>query len=319
MTYPAAPVAGAPGSAPAGPGTPRPSRTVRWAVGGVTAGLLALVAVVAVAVALGRAVSGAGGDCVFPPGAPAMFCEDEYLTEEAMATVVRVDSLGGSDAGFPDGESPPPLPFDLPGWTVDLTYTTVSGEDVRARDIMWPTTGEEPVEGATVRVAYDPDDPEYSVTSASALAAARATPSAADGERRRPSPAGPLWTAGGTAAAAVVALLLTVLWARRAPRPARPTYAGYQPYQPYQAWGYPTYQQPYQQPYPPQPGQPVPPYGTQPYHLYAPQSGHTYPPGQPGPAPQPPAPQSHPSGQPQPSQPSQEPPAPPPGGWASPG
>ncbi|MBI4942494.1 MAG: hypothetical protein HY830_17275, partial [Actinobacteria bacterium] len=265
------------------------------------------------------------------PGAPGIFCLDGDLTEEALAEVVRVvpfDSF--TDPADPQAEGPSDTSF--PAWYLDLDYTTVDGEDVRATDIPWPHGVAEPIEGGTVRIAYDPSDPGYAVGSAEALAAARARPATpVDGPA-----AGVLWTTGVAIVAGFALVVGTVVWARRAPRPERAAPAGWygSPY------GYPVgppgYPQPYGQPYPQPYGQPYPqsypapyaqPYG-QPYpQPYAqptyPQPAYpqpAYPPPGYAPQPQPPVqppPAPSPSEQPRPEQPRPE--QPPPNPWDLPG
>jgi hypothetical protein len=300
--------------------SPRPSRGARWGIGLSAAAVALFVAVVAGAVALGQAAGG-GGECVSDPGAPGIFCTDDSLTEEALADVLRVVVFDPSVEGTGGTSSDDPFALG-PGWYLDLEYTTVDGEQVRAIDIAWPRTVAEPVEGSTVRIAYDPADPEFSVGSAEALAAARA-PQAdeADGPA-----AALLWTAGLAATLAATLLGVTVLWARRAPRPERAAPVGWygSPYgypvappgyaQPYPQQPYP--QQPYPQAYPPQPyGQPYG-YPPQPYPQQYPQQPYPQPyPPQPYPQQYPPPAVARPTDAPAPEPAPQQSPPPRPPGW----
>lgn len=287
--------------------TPRPGRGARWGIGLSAAAVALFVGIVTGAVAVGQAVGG-GGDCVSDPGAPGIFCFDDDLTEEALAEVVRVVPFDSFEDPADPQADPADDPFtaSLPGWYLDLDYTTVDGEDVRATDIPWPRGVAEPIEGGTVRIAYDPSDPEFSVGSAQALAAARARPAAEDD-----GPAAALlWTTGVAVATAFALLGGTVVWARRAPRPERAAPVGWygSPYgYPVGPPGYaPAYPQPYAQPY----AQPYPQPYAQPYPQPYPQP--SYPPAAAPPAGYaPPVPSAVPP-------PPQQPPAPP-TSWDLPG
>lgn len=257
---------------------PRPSRGARWGIGLAVSGVLLLVGVVAGAVAIGQAAAG-GGPCVTEPGAPGLFCTDDQYSGRAVAYVLAAE---------PVRETPTAGSFDA-HWIVDLQFDTEAGEEVTAREVGWPYGAEVPLVGVQVGVAYDPVDPEFFVVSAKSLddAAARA---ASDGGAVSPAA---LWTTGAGFAAALAALLGTVVWARRAPRPERPV----------PAWSAPGYG------YLPgcgAPGYAYPPPG------YGPPPGHAYPP--PGYGPPPSGPPVAP-----PVAPPSAPPSAPPPGWDLPG
>jgi hypothetical protein len=262
-----------PGRVP-GPARGGLGRGARWALGLSVAGVLLLTAMTAGAVAAGQAVR--GRDCLVPAFETPFGCADGRLTAEATATVSWV---------YPGGA--------VIDTYVDLEYP-VAGETVSANDVLWPREAPQVRTGDTVRVAYDPDDPGFSVTSAAALAAKRTREAAGTGSAVAPAL---LWTSGLALLAACAALAGTVFWARRAPRPAPAAAPGW-----YAAPGY-------GHGYPPPYGYRPPPYGYPP---------PTYPP------PQPPAQQPAPPVWPRPPEappPAAPPPAAPPpaGPWNAPG
>ena len=298
---------------------PRPSRGARWGIGLGVSAVLLFVGIVAGAVAIGQAAA-SGGDCVTEPGAPGLFCPDSSYTGRASATVTS--SRPNTDPLFGDSA-------DAPGWFLDLVFATEDGERVQAYDVAWPQGDTTPGTGSFVLVAYDPSDPELSVASAVALDAAKnAAPPA-----RGASPAA-LWTTGAGFAAALAALLGTVVWARRAPRRERPAPVGWSApgyaYVPGHGYGAPGYAYPppgYGPPgYPPAGyAQPYPGYAQQyPPPTYAPTGYPAYPPpagppaAPPSAAPPDPGPPSAPPAGP-PAADAPPPPSAPPSGWNTPG
>jgi hypothetical protein len=275
----------------------RLGRGARWGIGLAVAGTLLLASIVAGAIAVGQAVG--GGECLVPPFEGPFGCIDDRLTAQANAQVRRVH------------------PPEFGDTYLDLEYTATGGDLIRADYVLWPPEGPEPVVGGTVQVSYDPADPEYAVTSSTALAAVRSRAAASPDRGARPAV---LWTAGLSFAASCATLIFVMFWAGRAPRREPPAAAGWS--------GVPGYGYAYPPPgygYPPPGyGQPAPGYG-QPAPGYGqPAPGYAYPApgyGQPAPGYGQPAPgYSYPPGHPVPQGHSQQPPpaTPPPTQWPAP-
>ena len=236
-------------------------------IGLLVTGVLGMAGVVLLMVATGLALGRAGAFDA-GPGPDAV---------RASATVLDVDNFG-------------------PYYSVDVQYPTTAGTEVTSVD--WPDDDPPPRVGDVVEVAYDPADPEW----AQVVSGADRTAGDGAGERGVPAdgtdPAAVAAWGGGFLLLAVVALVATVVWARRAPRPERPG--------PYASYGHPP---PYG--YPPAPGYPQPygpAYGYPPVYGYPPAPSHQ----PPRPPPMPTAPPQQPTAAPPP------PAAPPPGGWPTP-
>jgi hypothetical protein len=208
-------------------------RGSRWAIGLVTAGLLAVGAIVSGAVAfgqvVGRAAGPGGSTCVVLDGDG--YCADDQLTSTAQAEVLDVDASGAHGAPLSQGGSPGDA------GSVDVQFESPDQHVVTT--IPWPGTADSlPAVGDQLTVAYAPDDPENLVTVASALSGPGAPPAPSSGSAWDDG-RGAGWLSLGFGLATVVALLLTWLWARRAPAPERAQPAGYPGY------GYPGYGYPY--------------------------------------------------------------------------
>jgi hypothetical protein len=217
-------------------------RGTRWVIGSVITVVLVLISLTALVVT---------ASVGFVRGID--WSDDERYTGRADAVVLDVDPY---DDEF-DGADDPPGDDPLDDWvTVDVDYRTAGGERV-VTTFDWPPALGEPAVGDTVRIAYDPEYPErvQEVGDVDPLAAEK------EAAETDPDLTPGYLTAGLTGALALVALVLTIVWATRAPRPeVRP-----RPYAPQGRWGYPP---PYgpagpgaaPPPYPlPPPGYPAPP------------------------------------------------------------
>lgn len=232
---------------PAGPSpwptrNTRPRRGVRWVIGLSVTGVLAVSAIGSLLIAGLMSI-------------PIEDFDGGSLTATAQARVLDVDE-------YDDG------PFGT--YTeVDVDFMTSTEHVVTV--VEWPDDVPAPAEGDTIEVRYDPDDPEYWVEWVDGSSGSAEAPPGDVGSAEAIGDL--LVTSGITGGLAVLALLGTIFWARRAPRPQRP-----QPSYPYAAYGYPLHQPPYQPAYPPYP----PAYSQYPPHY--PQHQPAYHPGYPPPA-----------------------------------
>lgn len=183
----------------------RMSRGVRLAIGLSVAGVLLLASLVSVVV--GAVLAGGGSsDAFFEDEYFDEGYADDYMTARADAEVLDVD--------------------DDFGWTwVDVRFSAAGEVVVTGFD--WD--GEPPPRvGDVVEVAYDPTDPEY----AAAVDTGTDVPGAQD-VGPDPSTAAPVevgtgtpssavtafWVAGVSGGLALLAVVLAIVWAARAPEP----------------------------------------------------------------------------------------------------
>lgn len=177
------------------------------------AAMLVLLALGAGGVAVGQLIGGGGRACVTDVGAPRFLCRDDAYTGRATADVTRVEEYDGDPFTLDDATVP------QPDWVVDLAFTA-DGRRVAVTGLQW-TASAAPVAGGTVRVAYDPTDPDGAVTSAELLDVVR--PGLPQGPRRV-SPELLVLSAGAAVlavlavgATAVLARVVDVLTGRRPP------------------------------------------------------------------------------------------------------
>jgi hypothetical protein len=178
---------------------PRPSRRARWAIGFSVTAVLAFAAMIFGVIAFVAAVSdGTLGDGLGP----------DTQDARATATVLDVDAYSYDD-------EPVPLNSD---WASDDGYAEVDidfmAATVHAVTMMdWPTDRPLPKEGDQLEIAYDSSDPEYSPVLADEVHAP-GVPKADQSDG--PPPAWPALATIISGSLALLALLGTVTWARRA-------------------------------------------------------------------------------------------------------
>jgi hypothetical protein len=172
------------------------------AVGYVWTFLLVLVSLSAATFAAVQFVGSGGRACVTDVGAPRLLCRDGAYTGRAVADVLGVQDYDGDPFTLDGGA------VQQPDWVVDLSFTA-DGVPVRVSGLQW-TASTAPVDGGTVLVAFDPQDPAGSVASAELLDAVR--PELPD-RPRRVSPE-LLVVAAGAAGLALVAFGATFTLAR---------------------------------------------------------------------------------------------------------
>ncbi|HET9655083.1 MAG TPA: hypothetical protein VFP72_07000 [Kineosporiaceae bacterium] len=177
------------------------SRGRRWTIGLVTAGVLLAVAAVLGAVAAGSAFGtmvAEQADCALPDDSPSG-CADDRLTGRAAGTLVDARTTKW-------------------GQEVDVEYNLPSGTTSATLD--WPPfAGSVPTKGDTVWVAYDPSDPENTAVPLAVLVNAKPSEGSAGPD---PQAVGAGWSALVCLLLALVTVLLTWGWARRAPAAPAP-------------------------------------------------------------------------------------------------
>jgi hypothetical protein len=203
---------------------PRPSRRARWAIGFSVTAVLAFAAMIFGLIGFVAAVGdGTLGDGLGP----------DTQDARATATVLDVDAYSYDD-------EPVPLNSD---WASDDGYAEVDidfmAATVHAVTMLdWPTGRPLPKEGDRLEIAYDSSDPEYSPVLADEVHA----PGVPKADQSDGPP--PVWPALATiisGSLALLALLGTVIWARRAqPEPVVPVDPGWS--QP--GWSQPGWSQP---------------------------------------------------------------------------
>jgi hypothetical protein len=243
----------------------RPSRNARWAIGLSLVAFFSVVALGAMAVAFGQLVSGWDTDSSGEPS--------EWADATAIATILDVDLYDLADEKQDRS-------FDREGGyagyaQVDITFVTdgrsLDGPTTSVAWMSWPDELDLPAPGDQVKIEYNAHDPEAwpalagtadgnpeigltsaALPTAAPLAgdsAAESTSDSADGEVTAPV----RWTIWVSSLLALVTLIGTVIWARRAEPAERGQNPAQQPYPAqwqYPAQPYPAQQYPAQQPYP---------------------------------------------------------------------
>jgi hypothetical protein len=273
----------------------RPSRNARWAIGLSLVALFSVVALGAMAVAFGQLVSGWDTEGSGEPS--------EWADATAIATILDVDLYNLADEKQNQY-------FDREGGyagyaQVDITFVTdglsLDGPTTSVAWMSWPDELDLPAPGDQVKIEYNAQDPEawpalagtaagepeIGLTSDAPVAApltgdiaAASTAESAD-DSAAESAGGEVtapvrWTIWVSSLLALVTLIATVIWARRAEPAERAQNPARQPY-PAQ-WQYPAQQSP-AQPYPAQQHYPV----QQPYPVQQYPAQQSYPAQQPYP------------------------------------
>lgn len=142
---------------------------------------------------------------------PPAWCRFASYSEQSSATVLDVDKEGDRS--------------DTPTTQIDVAFDAAHQHVVTSIEWDAAVDGTLPKVGANVLLAYDPNDPEVAVASSERVVQARGNEArtvkgqAVDSTQTARSRTEGLWAAG-LILAGLFGVLLTFLWARRAPRPS---------------------------------------------------------------------------------------------------
>lgn len=259
---------------------PRPSRRARWTIGLSLVALFATVTLGATVVALVQVAATVDSTSA----ADDSDGSEGSVDSTAQATIIDVDVYDENDEVVR-------RTFDREGgWAgyaeVDIQFTnngrSPDGELTSVAWMSWPDDLDLPLVGSTVGIEYDSSDPEYRPQ---LIGTEQGEPrpivdqafsgSETEDDDEAPAVSAPVrWTIAGSGSLALISLIATVIWARRAePAPGRsgdrpplgqPAWPGPsswnqgQPTWGQPAWGQPTGDQPNQNPAGPSQGHPDP-------------------------------------------------------------